>query len=450
MSLLNSNYIAEQQIVGSDLNATNATVNDITLTGVQNFDAGLSYAVGATLKNPNNSLLYTLLVNYIGGSGGINFNNPAIVMPYASAYWSIGAPNIRNTNYTLTPLDTTIYATASNITLSLPPLANVTVGHPYVIKLANVFNVTVTTTDLTLIDTDSSLILNSFQCLIVSPTTTGWIIVSIYTENSPVIPTFIAYTVTEAEGYPANGTLMLPSGVGSCLLLGNDGALYNTTLTTFTAATELQYVYCNVVNSTYLSTGLLVLGSSAISGDGAFLIGDDGNLYDAVYDGTVFTPIGTVVTNVTASYLYPVNGVLLQKAGAIFGNAAALFGSDGGIYDINTNAHPDNNWIPTDGSGASLAFTINYATFSPFNNMIFFNASISYPATGSTLAAQINGLPLPGTNVQLNNIGITNNGILITPQVTGSTIVLTDSQNVPILNNQLSGATLLISGTYQT
>lgn len=116
MNILKSTYNNFVMSLGSILNTTNMVVNKIQTAGIQVFDSTQSYPVGATIKNPNNNILYTLLIPYVGNTGGINWNNIAVVIPYgqntfASGLWTpidaSGASSLTATNAT--------YSTSGNI-----------------------------------------------------------------------------------------------------------------------------------------------------------------------------------------------------------------------------------------------------------------------------------------------------------------------------------------------
>lgn len=56
--------------------------------------------------------------------------------------------------------------------------------------------------------------------------------------------------------------------------------------------------------------------------------------------------------------------------------------------------YSEGTWTPTDGSGASLAFTSTYtAQWRRIGNLVFATFDVTYPATASGLAAVITGLP---------------------------------------------------------
>jgi hypothetical protein len=116
MNILKSTYNNFLSVVGSLLNTTNMTINNIQTTGIQNFDATQSYPVGATIKNPNNNILYTLLVVYVANTGGVDWNNIAKVIPYGQNTSAVGTwiPIDNSGTSSLTAINAT-YSTSGNI-----------------------------------------------------------------------------------------------------------------------------------------------------------------------------------------------------------------------------------------------------------------------------------------------------------------------------------------------
>jgi hypothetical protein len=116
MNILKSTYNNFVMSLGSILNTTNMVVNKIQTAGIQVFDSTQSYPAGATIKNPNDNILYTLLIPYVGNTGVVNWNNIAVVIPYgqntfASGLWNpidaSGVSSLIATNAT--------YSTSGNI-----------------------------------------------------------------------------------------------------------------------------------------------------------------------------------------------------------------------------------------------------------------------------------------------------------------------------------------------
>jgi hypothetical protein len=141
-----------------------------------------------------------------------------------------------------------------------------------------------------------------------------------------------AYAVLEADGYDADGTLFLPYGSqykGVLLPTISTGDNYfNVELQTtpIPLVTKLKYVYVDKVTATYPSTGVLVINANAVSGNGGLLLGDNGNSYSVIYDGTVFNQEEVIITN----YITPA-GIILTRFNFTVGQSSLIFGEDGVI-----------------------------------------------------------------------------------------------------------------------
>lgn len=110
-------------------------------------------------------------------------------------------------------------------------------------------------------------------------------------------------------------------------------------------------------------------------------------------------------------------------------------------------------WTPTDGSGAALALTIVNATYSSMSNQVTFTSTITYPTTANGSNAIISSAARAAnqqTLVQAFSIGL---GIALVGVISagGTSIALYNATTgVAVTNTTLSGATVIISGTYST
>ncbi len=146
-----------------------------------------------------------------------------------------------------------------------------------------------------------------------------------------------AYQVSKIMGYSADGTLMIPSGNSpeNGWILGNDGNIYLSWLISpLPPKTVLQFVYVPNTSDTYPEPGMLVLGENAVSGTGGLLLGDYGNVYNIVYDGSIFTDITANISSVVKSVQFPHSGTLLTKTNAVTGNSGVLFANNGYVYNL--------------------------------------------------------------------------------------------------------------------
>jgi hypothetical protein len=111
------------------------------------------------------------------------------------------------------------------------------------------------------------------------------------------------------------------------------------------------------------------------------------------------------------------------------------------------NYQADTTWTPADGSGASLTFSAVTATYSRNANLIFYTVVLIFPTTASSASATISGLPVAATGTWLGSCLNTNNILAIT-KVSGSSITFFSAKNEAILNSDLSGSTITVSGYY--
>jgi hypothetical protein len=55
--------------------------------------------------------------------------------------------------------------------------------------------------------------------------------------------------------------------------------------------------------------------------------------------------------------------------------------------------YEEGTWTPVDGSGASLSFTVNYATYTKIGRQVVAIGYLDYPSTASSAVSVIGGLP---------------------------------------------------------
>lgn len=110
-----------------------------------------------------------------------------------------------------------------------------------------------------------------------------------------------------------------------------------------------------------------------------------------------------------------------------------------------------------DGSGASLSITINAGNNTIMTGgMCYLYLSITYPVTASPAVASLTGIPLdalfptPLSLVSTTSVTATGGSSYIA-LLTGAafTFVTPLDPNIPLLNSELSGKTIIISGTYR-
>ncbi len=115
-------------------------------------------------------------------------------------------------------------------------------------------------------------------------------------------------------------------------------------------------------------------------------------------------------------------------------------------------------WTPTDGSGAGLSIT-GAGRYTRIGRTVFWQAAVTYPATGSSANAEIGGLPYAVGGIGGSNEGragavcnVSNAGIAIGVYqgVTSSTEIafVNPTSAAALTNANLTGKTLYLSGTY--
>lgn len=150
-------------------------------------------------------------------------------------------------------------------------------------------------------------------------------------------PDILGFTVDTADGYNACGALMIPSGDNkqNGWILGCNGNLYiQWLLSPLPTPLNIEYYKVTNVTSVYPEPGLLCVGSDVGIGNAGLLIGDYGNVYNIVYDGAVFNSSDKSITLVKKSKNFPLSGTLLSKKNPVSGNGAVLFADDGQIYNV--------------------------------------------------------------------------------------------------------------------
>jgi len=104
-------------------------------------------------------------------------------------------------------------------------------------------------------------------------------------------------------------------------------------------------------------------------------------------------------------------------------------------------------WVPADGSGAGLAFTVVTANYIKLGRLVHVDAQIVYPATANGANAKISGLPFtPTSRFVLSNALATLDFRL--SSTASTTIDVTNNVGVPKTNAQMTGANFYFSGTY--
>jgi len=111
--------------------------------------------------------------------------------------------------------------------------------------------------------------------------------------------------------------------------------------------------------------------------------------------------------------------------------------------------YEEGTWTPADNSGVGLIFTVSYATYTKVGRQVSFVANITYPVTASAIAASITGFPYSATNAIFGNVNYTTTSSANLLYLAGNaTALYLLVPGVNTTNAQMSGQTLLFSGTY--
>jgi hypothetical protein len=118
--------------------------------------------------------------------------------------------------------------------------------------------------------------------------------------------------------------------------------------------------------------------------------------------------------------------------------------------DANTlDDYEEGAWVPTDGSGAGLAFTVANCRYTKVGRLVTVQGSLSYPATASGANAIWGGFPFVAADNIFLTIGYTDTPIATFTYFSGtnnSVYLLTPGVNT--INSSLSLRSIVFFGTY--
>jgi len=155
----------------------------------------------------------------------------------------------------------------------------------------------------------------------------------------------------------------------------------------------------------------------------------------------------------TGAYLTSIPAIgNITGLGTGVATALAINTGTTGAFPVQTSAV----WTPIDSSGAALTFTGVNASYTRIGNMIFAYAALTFPATGSTAAITIGGLPVtvPNQTYAIIPQPVTQGGTLAFPLITtpvrNSTTVNFNNQftQAGVQNVTLSGQTVFFMTVY--
>ena len=113
------------------------------------------------------------------------------------------------------------------------------------------------------------------------------------------------------------------------------------------------------------------------------------------------------------------------------------------------NWYEEGTWTPVDNSGAGLSLTVAFAKYTKVGRQVSYIASITYPVTASASAASLTGFPFTAGNAIFGQVNYTTTSTANLNYMSGNTTALfLLKPGVNTTNVQMSGATLVFSGTY--
>jgi hypothetical protein len=109
-------------------------------------------------------------------------------------------------------------------------------------------------------------------------------------------------------------------------------------------------------------------------------------------------------------------------------------------------------WTPIDTSGAGLTLTVTSARYWRYDKLVMVTLQVAFPANSNGLPAFIGGLPV-GNGPAYGGLYLTQTPFVSTismPANTSGFYILDPTTGLARTNAQLTGAALIIAGTYLT
>jgi hypothetical protein len=157
------------------------------------------------------------------------------------------------------------------------------------------------------------------------------------------------------------------------------------------------------------------------------------------------------VANLTAGRAISATELTLTTGNLIVANGQGIdFSATAGTGTSELlNDYEEGTWTPADNSGVGLVFTVAYATYTKVGRQVSYVANITYPVNVSAIAASITGFPFSATNAIFGNVNYTTEPAASLMYFSGNaTSLFLLVPGVNTTNAQMSGETLLFSGTY--
>jgi len=135
----------------------------------------------------------------------------------------------------------------------------------------------------------------------------------------------------------------------------------------------------------------------------------------------------------------------------------------GGVYLGGTGSanklddYEEGNWTAIDSSGASLTLSDNNPYYTKIGRLVYIYAYITYPSNASGAVSSIGGLPFgihgdnyyPQLTVRCTSNAVSANNLTMQGTQSSTNMILHDGAGT-VTNANLSGASILINGVYET
>jgi hypothetical protein len=208
-------------------------------------------------------------------------------------------------------------------------------------------------------------------------------------------------------------------------------------------------------------SGITASGQAVMAGARAFLGTSVGG--DTVLGGTSGSNFTDLYVNGVSGARFNLSGSVVLKGGFVDANGTGITFPATQSASSNANTlddYEEGNWTPTDASGAGLSLSVAGATYTKIGRTVYLQMYVTYPSTSNSNSASIGGLPFTSASTPSNAYGYlmgrtqNNTGNMITWQIGGggSELICNYGWNsvAQPLNSTLSGAFILVSGTYIT
>lgn len=180
--------------------------------------------------------------------------------------------------------------------------------------------------------------------------------------------------------------------------------------------------------------------------------------FDEVEDG--FDAVeAALAPKASPTFTGTVTAAAITASGLITANAAIKFpatqaaSADANTLDDYEEALGSSGWTPADDSGAGLSFSSVSAQYVKIGRMVYVQLLLTYPATGDTSQALIDGLPFTPMSAVFAALSVSSGlpSDSMTAYITssgGGQIFMRYAGGTVVTNNLLSGRAVSMSGWY--